>query len=60
MCNHKMAEQMEPVIAGAGGEISEKDVRSYCVVMFVRKKAYSAGEEKITLQDKEGISLWVP
>ena len=38
MCNHKMAEEMGPLIARAGGEIREKDVRSYGVVIFVQKK----------------------
>ena len=38
MCDHKMAEKMDAVIEGAGGEILEKDVRSYGVVMLVRKE----------------------
>ncbi len=35
MCDHKMAEKMDAVIEGAGGQIMEKDVRSYGVVFFV-------------------------
>ncbi len=38
MCNHKMAEEMPPLIARAGGEILEKDVRSYGVVILCAKK----------------------
>jgi len=39
LCNDKMAEKMDRVVALAGGEIFEKDVRSYGVVISVRKKA---------------------
>ena len=33
-----MAEKMDPLITRAGGEVLDKDVRSYGVVMFIRKE----------------------
>lgn len=38
LCVEKMAEKMDRVVALAGGEICDKDVRSYGVVVSVRKK----------------------
>jgi hypothetical protein len=38
LCKDIMAEKMDRVIAQAGGEITGKDVRSYGVVIWVRKK----------------------
>jgi hypothetical protein len=38
LCIDKMAEKMDRIVALAGGEILDKDVRSYGVVIFVRKK----------------------
>ena len=37
LCSEKMAEQMDRVISLAGGKIFAKDVRSYGVVISVRK-----------------------
>jgi hypothetical protein len=37
LCNEKMAEKMERIVALAGGEIFTKDMRSYGVVISVRK-----------------------
>ncbi|MEN8190673.1 MAG: hypothetical protein ABFS19_12575 [Thermodesulfobacteriota bacterium] len=37
LCRSEMAREMVPLISGAGGEIVEEDVRSYGVVMLVRK-----------------------
>ena len=39
LCIEKMAEKMDRVAALAGGEIIAKDVRSYGVVISVRKVA---------------------
>ena len=39
LCNEKMAEQMDKVIALAGGKIFAKDIRSYGVVISVKKTA---------------------
>lgn len=39
LCNEKMAEQMDKVIALAGGKIFAKDIRSYGVVISVKKIA---------------------
>jgi len=38
LCIEKMAEKMDRVVALGGGEIIDKDDRSYCVVIAVRKK----------------------
>jgi hypothetical protein len=38
LCVPKMAKKMDRVVANANGEILEKDVRSYGVVISVRKK----------------------
>lgn len=38
LCEEKMAEKMDRVVALAGGEIFEKDERSYGTVISVRKK----------------------
>ena len=38
LCIEKMAEKMDRVVALGGGEIIDKDVRSYGVVIAVRKK----------------------
>ena len=38
LCEQKMAEKMERLVPLAGGEIFNKDVRSYGVVISVRKK----------------------
>jgi len=38
LCIEKMAEKMDRVVALGGGEIIDKDVRSYGVVIGVRKK----------------------
>jgi hypothetical protein len=38
LCIDKMAEQMEPVVALAGGEIYAQHVRSYGIVLSVRKR----------------------
>jgi len=39
LCIEKMAEKMDRIIALAGGEIFNRDDRSYGVVICVRKKA---------------------
>jgi len=39
LCNDKMADKMDRIASLAGGEIVSKDVRSYGVVLCVRKKA---------------------
>jgi hypothetical protein len=38
LCKDIMAEKMDRVVTNAGGEIIEKDARSYGVVISVRKK----------------------
>lgn len=38
LCIEKMAEKMVRIVALAGGEIFNRDDRSYGVVIFVRKK----------------------
>lgn len=38
LCAEKMAEKMDRVIDLGGGEIFDKDARSYGVVISVRKK----------------------
>lgn len=38
LCNEKMAEKMDKIVDMAGGEIFDKDMRSYGVVISVRKK----------------------
>ena len=38
LCIDKMAEKMDRIVALAGGEIFNTDVRSYGVVICVRKK----------------------
>lgn len=38
LCIEKMAEKMDRIVALAGGEIFNRDDRSYGVVIFVRKK----------------------
>jgi len=38
LCDEKMAERMDRVVAINGGEIFDKDVRSYGVVISMRKK----------------------
>lgn len=38
LCIEKMAEKMDRIVALAGGEVFNKDVRSYGVVICVRKK----------------------
>lgn len=38
LCEGKMAKKMDKVVGLGGGEISERDVRSYGVVISVRKK----------------------
>ena len=37
LCIEKMAEKMDRIVALAGGEILNRDVRSYGVVICVRK-----------------------
>jgi len=37
LCIEKMAEKMDRIIALAGGEIFHRDIRSYGVVICVRK-----------------------
>ena len=37
LCIEKMAEKMDRIVAFAGGEIFDKDDRSYGVVICVRK-----------------------
>lgn len=39
LCNKKMAEKMDRVVRLGGGEIFERDDRSYGVVISVRKKS---------------------
>jgi len=39
LCNDKMAEKMDRVVSRGGGEIFNKDARSYGIVISVRKKA---------------------
>jgi hypothetical protein len=39
LCIEKMAEKMDRIVALGGGEIIDRDVRSYGVVIAVRKKA---------------------
>jgi len=41
LCTDKMAEKMDRIIDLAGGEISNRDDRSYGVVIAVRKKELS-------------------
>jgi hypothetical protein len=41
LCTDKMAEKMDRIVALAGGEIINRDDRSYCVVISVRKKELS-------------------
>lgn len=43
LCNEKMAEKMDRVVALAGGEIFGRDNRSYGVVITVRKQESSSG-----------------
>lgn len=38
LCNDKMAEKMDRIVDLAGGEIFDRDDRSYGVVLSVRKK----------------------
>jgi hypothetical protein len=38
LCEQKMAEEMDHVVSLGGGEIIDKDFRSYGVVVSVRKK----------------------
>jgi hypothetical protein len=38
LCIEKMAEKMERIVALSGGEIIDRDNRSYGVVISVRKK----------------------
>ncbi len=38
LCVPKMAEKMDKVVERGDGEIVEKDVRSYGIVLSVRKK----------------------
>ena len=38
LCAEKMAEKMDRVVALGHGEIIDKDIRSYGVVISVRKK----------------------
>jgi len=38
LCLEKMAEKMDRLVALGGGKIIDKDVRSYGVVIAVRKK----------------------
>jgi hypothetical protein len=38
LCVEKMAEKMDRVVALAGGEICNKDVRNYGVVISVKKR----------------------
>ena len=38
LCSDKMAEKMDRVVSLAGGEISHREIRSYGVVISVRKK----------------------
>ena len=38
LCTDKMAEGMDRIVGLGGGEITERDVRSYAVVITVRKK----------------------
>ena len=37
LCIEKMAEKMDRIVSIGGGEITDKDVRSYGVVISVRK-----------------------
>ncbi len=37
LCVAKMAEKMDPIVSRADGEIFNKDVRSYGIVISVRK-----------------------
>jgi hypothetical protein len=37
LCIEKMAEKMDRIVALAGGEIFNRDIRSYGVVICVRK-----------------------
>jgi len=39
LCVEKMAKKMDKVVNLGGGEIFEKDVKSYGVVISVRKKS---------------------
>jgi len=39
LCNDKMAEKMDRIVSLAGGKIFQTDVRSYGVVVSVRKKS---------------------
>jgi len=39
LCAAKMAEKMDPIVARGEGEILDKDIRSYGVIITVRKKA---------------------
>jgi hypothetical protein len=38
LCIEKMAEKMDRIVALGGGEIIDRDVRSYGTVIAVRKK----------------------
>ena len=39
LCNDKMAEKMDRIVSLGGGEIFNKDIRSYGVVISIRKKS---------------------
>ncbi|KPJ97337.1 MAG: hypothetical protein AMJ60_11700 [Desulfobacterales bacterium SG8_35] len=43
LCIEKMAEKMDRIVAQAGGEIVDRDDRSYGVVICVRKKEHKTG-----------------
>jgi hypothetical protein len=47
LCIEKMAEKMARIVAFADGEISNRDDRSYGVVICVRKK--TDGNKNLTL-----------
>ncbi|GAB4339375.1 MAG: hypothetical protein Kow0089_12170 [Desulfobulbaceae bacterium] len=41
LCSDLMAEKMDRVVSGAGGEIFRRDVRGYGVVISIRKTSAS-------------------
>ena len=45
LCIERMAEQMDRIVAQAGGEIFKRDDRSYGVVICVRKKERKTGTD---------------
>jgi len=46
LCDPKMDEKMDRVVALAGGEITNRDIRSYGVVVSVRKRVEESDTDR--------------